>query len=364
MFRNFSMPVDSYTNGPITGSDYRFFGCYRFFLATLVMISHALPLIPNSDPLMKLSLGNIGVFSFFILSGFVVSESMHKFYFGRPGRFLMNRFLRLYPTYMAALIVTAAIYYACKHTEFQLLSWKDMIGNIILVGQFLNITTFSFISVAWAVVVEMQFYIIIALVFFVLARNQSYILALAVGTLSYGLSSLGYLYVFETKSYTRFFGLLQFAPYFVLGAAIYSVLEKRIRSGLLASALVSATALLSLHAYYAYLTRNPAINAYGYVYGSLFLFIGVVLLFIQLSHTQRFRQYEKVDKYLGNLTYALFLIHPAIILLTAYAVSFRGLPAFAVVIVLSIMSAMILYHVVDLPLMALRDKIRGQPLYA
>lgn len=360
MFRNVSMSTDYYNSGPVAGNDYRFFGCYRFFLATLVMVSHAVSLVPYSDSIMRLSLGNVGVFSFFILSGFVIVEALHKFYSGRPIGFLMNRLLKLYPMYLAALIVSAVILYVCKPSEFQTLSWRDLFGNAILVGEFLTITSFSFISVAWSVVVELQFYLVAALVFADFALGQLKATKRLAAVLALGFGVLGYAHVQYAGAYTRFYGALQFVPYFIVGAVLYYLTGGRIKSRLLASVMVAGAVLMSLHAYYSYLSRNPAIH----VLASLSIFVVVLALFVLLSRTGQVRRFEKLDKYLGNLTYALFLIHPAVILLITEGVSFRGAPAFAMAVTLSILSAVLLYHTVEFPLMTVRDRIRGRPLYA
>lgn len=44
---------------------------------------------------------------FFALSGFIVAEAAMTFYRDRPGNFIVNRVLRIYPSYVAALVVTA-----------------------------------------------------------------------------------------------------------------------------------------------------------------------------------------------------------------------------------------------------------------
>lgn len=51
---------------------YRLFGAYRLALAVMVLLSHSPGFLP--DWIARLSLGNVGVFSFFVLSGFVISH--------------------------------------------------------------------------------------------------------------------------------------------------------------------------------------------------------------------------------------------------------------------------------------------------
>ena len=79
------------------------FGIYRLILALMVMAFHLLnvPII-----------GEYAVFSFFVLSGFLMTTIMHDAYgysFAGIGRYAVNRFLRLYPTYWVVLVLSLAL---------------------------------------------------------------------------------------------------------------------------------------------------------------------------------------------------------------------------------------------------------------
>ena len=72
------------------------FGIWRTLLAIEVVAYHILPL-----PL----IGRYAVFSFFVLSGFLMTEIMQRAYGYTPGgsvRYLANRALRLLPSYWFA----------------------------------------------------------------------------------------------------------------------------------------------------------------------------------------------------------------------------------------------------------------------
>jgi peptidoglycan/LPS O-acetylase OafA/YrhL len=90
--------------GKITAEvgSYRLFGSYRAALALAVVVSHSQPMLgPNFVG--SIELGNIAVMSFFVLSGFIISEAGSTFYRGRPLAFLANRFWRIAPIYWLAL---------------------------------------------------------------------------------------------------------------------------------------------------------------------------------------------------------------------------------------------------------------------
>src|SRR3546814_689123 len=101
---------------PIVGQSftrpyYRPFGTYRLVLATLVLLSHSFWLSLGGDHfLSRIGVGNVGVMSFFVLSGFVISEALSSFYQTRPAAFLLNRFNRLYPPFLAALAISVGLH--------------------------------------------------------------------------------------------------------------------------------------------------------------------------------------------------------------------------------------------------------------
>src|SRR5580700_9601293 len=87
----------------VVAHPYRCLGSFRLLLAMLVLVSHTASYIHPALP--PLELGNIGVFLFFVVSGFVICEACDIFYRGRLANFLLNRALKIYPAYWAAIIL-------------------------------------------------------------------------------------------------------------------------------------------------------------------------------------------------------------------------------------------------------------------
>jgi Acyltransferase family len=91
------------------------FDALRLLAAVAVLVSHAFLIAEGSEgrePLMRLTggeskLGLVGVFIFFAISGFLVSESYEKT--RSPLRCLAKRALRIFPGLFAALLVAAFV---------------------------------------------------------------------------------------------------------------------------------------------------------------------------------------------------------------------------------------------------------------
>src|SRR5262245_21674570 len=75
---------------------------FRFVLATMVVAEHTWYTKFTHS-------GETAVQAFFVISGFLVTLIATGQYKDRPWSYLLNRFLRIYPTYWACLAVTIPI---------------------------------------------------------------------------------------------------------------------------------------------------------------------------------------------------------------------------------------------------------------
>jgi peptidoglycan/LPS O-acetylase OafA/YrhL len=113
----------------------------RLLLAVTVIFSHAFPLILGSDehePLQhwthEVSFGGLAVYSFFFISGFLITGSWQRSKSFID--FLLKRVLRIYPAFIVALISSAVlIWIICPEfkrfivSSDQTRSWIKMIGH-------------------------------------------------------------------------------------------------------------------------------------------------------------------------------------------------------------------------------------------
>jgi peptidoglycan/LPS O-acetylase OafA/YrhL len=81
----------------------------RLMLALTVVVTHALPLAAFAviGGINGTGFGEIAVYGFFGLSGYLIAGSAGR---TRSGRFLWHRFLRIFPAYWVCLIVTAFVF--------------------------------------------------------------------------------------------------------------------------------------------------------------------------------------------------------------------------------------------------------------
>lgn len=179
--------------------------------------------VPNA--VVPFEFGWIGVYFFFIISGFCIFFTLEKT--KSIGSFLAKRFSRIYPAFVAAAILLFALdqvfglpvlpEYFYRETAPGIL---DLFGNLLLLGGIFEWVNGSF----WSITVEVQFYLMIAIMALVfkqgqkLARLFSYT-ALALGSAwllvelaSADIAILGKLATLLQKAF-----IAPFMPFFAIG---------------------------------------------------------------------------------------------------------------------------------------------------
>jgi peptidoglycan/LPS O-acetylase OafA/YrhL len=352
---------------------YRLFGSYRLLLAVLVLISHGgHGGGEHGRVLGLLGLGNGGVFLFFVVSGFVISEALDLFYRNSIGKFALNRCLKIFPGYWAATII-AYIAYALVGVDrlpagfsIQLPtdSWAILVNITMVLSYLKQGNNLVLLSLTWAVVIEIMFYGLAALSFFVAAKTRKPAITLGIAAI---VALCFYVFVWSTNSQTRFFGAFQFAPYFVLGSALYFFAKQK---GTWQFLLMGTSFLLSVHAFYIYSTNLPVsgqtwLSEYGLQWNVLFstgVFICGAGLFARLITARTTPKGEWIDKRFGDITYSVYLVHMPFVMLASHF-SLTGLTRFSFIVVVAFGAAIAINRYVERPFMGLRDRFRGRRLY-
>lgn len=309
----------------------------------LVVISHAGKWLPDLSPL---SLGNVGVFSFFVLSGFVIAEALDVFYVNSPVRFALNRALKIYPGYWAAALLAVAV--ALFLGQPLRMDAISLAANLTILFSYLPVANNTlYVSVAWAVVVELFFYAIFAALFFADQRLRAHgrlLFATAIFLLSAAVS------IDYFEAYFRWFSTLRFAPFFILGVAFYFATT---RQGTAARALVVAALPLSLSSYGHYV--HVAAGAWwsvGLLVASMAAFAGLGLM------RSMSRRTAEIDRVLGDFTYTVYLSHMSVMALVGATALSDG-AKFSAGILASIPVGIALHLAVERPFARIRDMIRG-----
>ena len=116
-------------------------GLFRYILALFVVASHTYFLVDKNSFLLEFQLGNPAVACFFILSGFLMNYSLENIYKERVFDFYKNRFLRIYPQLIFAMITTLIVH--CFVSEY-------IAGKSINIGQeFKGFKSFTFENIVF-----------------------------------------------------------------------------------------------------------------------------------------------------------------------------------------------------------------------
>jgi peptidoglycan/LPS O-acetylase OafA/YrhL len=356
--------VDAIEHGSagVAAHPYRFLGSFRFLLALLVLVSHAAGFL--SEEMAPLALGNVGVLLFFVVSGFVISEALDLFYRDCSSKFLINRALKIFPAYWAILPLAYAITALAAPDTLRTDPYALFVNLTLLTAYLPGSGSLLVVSIAWAVVIEFQFYFLAAATSFagrVLQRRA--LVAGGAMTVALGL----YLVIWWTGNHGRFYGGFQFAPFFVFGCLAYLAVSRRDAR---AFPLLLVAAILSVHGYYAYNARGDiapglwlgANSARWNVIWSTVLFAALAGLFLYLASGRFNKSLEQIDKRLGDITYALYLAHTPLILLARHLALVGGM-GFAFVLVTSLIVAVAIQRAIERPVWKLRDLLRGTRLY-
>lgn len=353
---------------------YRQFGALRFILALMVVVSHALYFIgSDANFLNNVGVGNIGVMTFFMLSGFIIAEAGTTFYRDRPFAFLLNRFLRIAPPYWLALAISISTHlilqtFGCLKLPGQaittsMFSMHNIAANILAIfplqgkiGLFNLATFYGFVSYYWAILIEVYFYLVAFVVFvasFWLPRFRSQIAVFTV-VIFFILHLINeYMHPIRAE--------LSYVPYFIAGVCLFAWRRGSNWAGL---AIIPTLVAILLH-FARYTNRSVSLNglfdAEKVVPTAVAVgLIAVMLILIYLlSGRSPTRGCKRLDRSFGDLSYSIYLNHYVILIILASVTTLRtGAVFFA--LAASVALAHLTTLLIERPMRPLRDTIRNE----
>ena len=307
-------------------------GGLRLILALVVVLSH----------LSSFNVGRLAVVVFFILSGYWVSRSWLA---GREGAlaFAATRTLRIWP--MFAIVCLAA--WAGQLVLGSAHGPADLGGGLLLLGSASRGD--MPIGVAWSLDLELQFYLCLPLLWLAAQRLPDWQLWL-LGGLAWGLG----IWLMDCGAWSFLF----FLPAFAAGMWLAHTRWVPAAGPMLAAAGAFAASAIGLALWPE--MRPLFIKSDGPpLVPEQLGHLALSLLLLPLVACVLARPSSPADRRLGDVSYALYLVHSPVITLLSHGLALGGL-AFKLAALPAIgLVTLILYLWVDLPLETLRR--RGLP---
>ena len=283
------------------------FGIFRTLLAINVVFYHLVDVA---------LIGPLAVYSFFILSGYLMTTIMQKSYgysSAGVGKYFLNRFLRLYPVYWVLIILTLCLHLLIGESfvsEFHQAmrlpeSTNEVLANMLMIFPGGTQYVPRLLPATWALTIEIFFYILIGLG---ISKTPKATLVWLAASLAY----VAYINLVKKELGFQYGDIYSASLPFAIGASLYHfsrVLEPITRSkemhfvvlGLFIANLC-AGALVDLFAEAHSLWK---INFVVFALNMLFTAM-LILVLAQLAPSSQWRQY---DKLIGDYSYPIYLFH-------------------------------------------------------
>lgn len=270
-----------HASGPVTG-----------LLQKIPEIQHTAP----SDIGVRISdfihRGQHGVDVFFLISGFLMGRiiAARGERFSYP-EFLRSRFVRIYPAFLASLLICVAYFpqqYGWRFTPY------DFLGNLVFLNALPSLNVFGYNYVSWSLGFEFAFYLIIPLVVLFRRFPAKYVAGAA----------LALALLFIGPPVLRMQGL--FVGFFI-SARSDDELKKIAARIPLWPALIAYASIVMLY-------RSEVLD-FGYTFYWLFL-AAASILFIKVVFNDNFlnRLFRSTAmRVLGTISYSVYLLHPVCI---------------------------------------------------
>ena len=224
--------------------------------------------------------GHHGVNVFFVISGFVIPLSMYygKYTIQSFGRFIAKRMVRLHPPFILSMLLYAFMefVYWFNGDYTIIFDWLRIISNFFLTARIFGYAWFQ--DVYWTLAIELQYYLLIALLFPLIVHRKTWVSV----TTIISLLLTSYFFDENTKHFFFFH-----ASVFVLGITLFLHHVGKITGF-----------QMLLYAFFSLWISFTEITPY------CTLFIGLTAAAIYFVHAR-----NKALEWVGEISYSLYLTH-------------------------------------------------------
>ncbi|MCC6286902.1 MAG: acyltransferase [Chitinophagaceae bacterium] len=244
--------------------------------------------------------GDIGVEIFFIISGFVIFMTITKV--KTIKEFFINRFSRLYPTYWLCMLITLCVITLLPVPKLGHYTVKEILTNLTMMSGLINVRYID--QVYWSLEIELFFYAIMAVIFY--CRGLKDIDYIVIVWLL--LSAVSVFMNFPGEKYVRKILILNWAPLFITGIAIYKVKLKE-------ATILNHITILVAFIIYSYNVHEK----YPFdIIPNILITIAYLVFYIYALKGMPFLK-NRVLLFFGTISYALYLLHNVV----GYAILYR-----------------------------------------
>ncbi len=279
--------------------------------------------------------GSMAVISFFLLSGFLTEINSEE----SALKYLGKRFIRLYPAFFVAVILTSVVTFLFYKPAF--VGIEAILVNFTMLPSLFGVSAVD--GVYWTLVYEIKFYIIVAILLAIrkLKLNNVLVLLWAIVSLMAGIFK-DLLSGTLIGSGIEFFLFPKYSTTFLLGIALREVSKNK------KNIISYFTAVVSVVGHYFSLGLSSMIWA---------MVVAVIIVYVSIINPKtvlnKDNVFTKACSFLASISYALYLVHQNI----GYAI-IRGLvtcgltnEVFVLIpIAVSILIAYLIFRFVETPI--------------
>ncbi|QIX98280.1 acyltransferase [Cedecea sp. FDAARGOS_727] len=319
-------------------------------LVVFAHYSEQTTLLNNISLFSYLGLGQVGVVTFFMISGFVIPFSIKN----EPGQsfnFITSRFFRLYPAYWISVILAVCSYYFYRNTPTD---FGTIVANLtMLPGLFGKQNLYS---IYWTLLVEVAFYTVCILLYFIGWLHD---------VRKMFFSSMLLLLLSLLFAFVRFYTGkgMPVGVIFAVSLMIFSyVLRKWLHDGQLEArkyALFWTASFVLLMPLISAMTYGKGNSEQNYIYYIVNYFLGIVI-FVVLAYKCRIK--SSLMLFMGTISYSVYLIHPFFVDMFSYVIGsgkeFK-IWQFSIYVAFVLVASTISYFVVEKNSQNLGEKVKS-----